>query len=146
MRETETTYYRLHDESREPVEALLVPGRESRVWVGEVYRRCETCGGFGVIDDPDYDPEYDDDPDEMICPECSGAGEVEDVRSGVSCCRSLDALRDYFSERDYYTEGCVVVEMAGELSDDDDWEADCGAVLIHPAQIVRVLTVSECGL
>jgi hypothetical protein len=35
-------------------------------------------------------------------------------------------------------EGAVLVELAGEPSDDQDFDADEGALLIHPTEIVDV--------
>lgn len=39
---------------------------------------CDECGGTGMVDNPDYDPddEESDAPDEITCDECSGEGEV----------------------------------------------------------------------
>lgn len=102
------------------------------MWVGEAFRRCEECGGEGRTYDTDEE-----------CTSCRGQGEVEDVRRGVSCCTSLEALRDYFADRDVNTEGDVVVELEGELSEDDDWDAASGAVLIYPRQIVSVVPVEK---
>jgi hypothetical protein len=49
-------------------------------------------------------------------------------------------LRDYFAGRDADLGGCVLVEMLADLAD-DDWEADAGAVLVYPRQIVAVTPI-----
>lgn len=127
-----TRYYRVHS-GTEPVERLLSPDRwESRVWVGESYRRCEDCGGEGRTYETDE-----------FCEPCRGQGDVEDVRRGVSCCRSLEALRNYFAGCEANMEGDVVVELEGELSEDEDWDDASGAVLIYPSWIVSVVPAAE---
>lgn len=128
-------YYRVH-RGYEPVEDLLEPERwESRVWVGQAYRRCADCVGSGVV--------YEDSETSSTCTACRGRGEVEDVRRGVSCCRSLDELRNYFAGRDATIDYDVVVELEATLSEDDDWDEEDGAVLVYPTRIVRVRPADE---
>ena len=132
------TFYRVHPDKR-GIKSLLEPGQISTTWVGEVYKKCPTCNGMGDIY-PDYNEEGD------TCPTCKGAGEIEDVRQGVSVCRSLNDLRAYFSSRSWTRDRkTVVVALCGELSQDEDWDADEGAVLIHPTEIVRVMSLKEAG-
>jgi len=77
-----------------------------------------------------------------VCDTCHGVGEVSDVRSGVSVCRTLDDLRAYFSSREWTRNGRVV-ELEGDESDDEDYDADepGNPVLIHPTRIVRVMSL-----
>lgn len=74
-------------------------------------------------------------------------GDDDDERAGVSCCRSLDDLCDYFAGRQWtYCAGTRVIELEGIEADEADWDDDEGAVLIWPARIVRVLSLDEAGL
>lgn len=107
----------------------------SRVWVGEVDKMCESCNGNGYG--------YDDEDEQVTCGCCRGTGRVEDVRRGVSVCADLDDLRAYFADRGANWRGDVVVELEGELSDDDDWDAGAGALLVLPTRIVSVRPAEE---
>jgi hypothetical protein len=122
------SYYRV--DTREDVEDILAPGQVSRVWCGDVMVQCSSCAGEGMDMDGD------------MCAECHGAGEVSDVRSGVSVCRTLDDLRAYFSSREWTRKGRVV-ELDGAESDDEDYDADepGSPVLIHPTRIIRVMSL-----
>lgn len=134
------TYYRVHDTSRNRPEDLLLPENQvSRVWIGAVYRKCDACSGMGT----DWSDEIED---TVSCDHCGGAGEIQiEQQSGVSACRSLDDLREYFADRGAYIDGdTVVVEMEGDEADDEDVDVDAaeGAVLIRPTRIVRTLPVT----
>jgi hypothetical protein len=50
----------------------------------------------------------------------------------------VDALYRYMAERDADVDDAVLVELEGEPSDDDDFDADEGALLVHPTRIVSV--------
>jgi hypothetical protein len=74
---------------------------------------------------------------------CHQTGDVEDIRHGVSVCASIDSLIEYFGERecDYspeYVGRLVLVELAGEPSEDDDHDEEHGATLIAPTAVVSV--------
>jgi hypothetical protein len=127
------TYYRIHPAGEAP-ESILDESRwESRVWIGETYKRCEACNGEGYT--------LDDEMTECTCDTCGGEGQVEDVRRGVSCCRSLDDLRAYFRDRGASLCGDTLLVLEGELSDDEDHDAADGAVLVLPRRIVRTSPV-----
>lgn len=136
------TYYRVHPATESP-ESILDEGRwESRPWIGELYRRCETCAGSGQIWDEDLDDYGDPIAVPLPCPGCGGDGEIEDVRRGVSCCASLDDLAWYLAEHHAaIEEGDWLLTVEGELSDDDDHDAIDGAVLVLPSRIVHAQPV-----
>lgn len=128
-------YYRVQSASRNPAK-LLGDRRVSRVWVGEAWRLCAACGGIGYT--------LDESGRRIHCDDCAGQGRVEDLRSGVSVCRSLADLAEYLSERGANLTGDVVVVLDGEPSDDDDHDADApgSPILIHPTAVVEILPVS----
>lgn len=61
-------------------------------------------------------------------------------QDGVSVCRTLEDLRDYFALRSAYAdEDVVLVELEGvELEDEEDVDAEHGALLVRPTRIVGV--------
>lgn len=98
-----------------------------------------------------YDIEDTQDMAQLIDPEhgqvsFQWTGE-DDMRLGVSCCRTLDDLRAYFSNRQWtYCSGTRVLELTGEETGGKDWDADENVVLVWPRRIVRVLTLNEVGM
>lgn len=75
----------------------------------------------------------------------AGSGEE---RKGVSVCASLDDLTSYFSDRAWtWTDRTAVLELVGEeVEDEEDADADEGALLIWPTRIVRILSLADAGL
>lgn len=72
------------------------------------------------------------------CPACEGTGKIDRTRRrGIAVFPTLGGLYRYLAERDADV-GRMVVELEGEQSDDIDLDADCGVLLVHPAQIVSV--------
>lgn len=132
------TYYRIHPAGEAPETILSESRWNSRVWVGESQKPCDECNGQGEVDDDE-----DEDGRAVTCENCRGEGYVEDVRRGVSCCRSIDDLREYFSGRGANFEGDVLIELDGDLSRDEDWDAADGAVLVLPTRIVGVATITK---
>lgn len=127
------TYYRIQDSSHD-TQTLLDPTTwESHAWsVETVTKTCPDCHGTGsVLADDGY---------EDRCP-----AEVEDVRYGVSACCDLTDLADYFRGRteygDDYIDRLVLVELDGELAEDEDHDEDDGACLVWPSTIVSVAPV-----
>ncbi|SFU94929.1 hypothetical protein [Alicyclobacillus macrosporangiidus] len=69
-----------------------------------------------------------------------------DERRGVSCCRTLRGLERYFQSRGADMNDVVVVALEGEESEDEDFDADEGAVLVLPTEIVWVRRPQEVGI
>lgn len=128
-------YYRIQDSSRD-AQALLDPANwVSRVW----YDATVTCPSCQGITPESWTDE---------CEACGGHGVrnlSEMPRRGVSACESIEDLARYFDRHaGQLGEDSVVVELEGELSDDDDFDADEHlAVLILPAAVVSVTPAAE---
>ena len=123
------TFVRLHQEDDDPGR-LLEPGRQrSEPWAGTIYGRCDKCGGSGET--------RHEGGVRGECPACMGSGEIDDSeRDGVSVFRDEESLYAYMVRRDADLSGSMVVELEGEESDDRDFDADEGALLVHPTRIV----------
>lgn len=128
------TYYRIQHNT-DSIDDLIGRDNISQLWSGEAHKKCEVCvWGIEVVDG-----------DEIICVECDGAGQVEDVRHGVSVCASIEDLRSYFSGRSASLDNTSLIVVEGDVSD-EDYDADDGAILIHPTQIVSVTPLTESPL
>ena len=143
------TYYRLNPPDDDP-EKLLDPEHQiSEPWDGAIYGRCDKCGGDGEVTmecesckagRPDSgcphcggEVSYRDE-----CPTCEGSGEIDDSsREGVSVFPDEDGLYRYMLKREADFENCKLVVLEGELSRDEDFDADEGALLIRPTRVVR---------
>jgi hypothetical protein len=142
------TFYRLHPDDTDP-EKLLDPDEQiSEPWDGAIHGRCDKCGGSGEVTMecesckagadkgcPHCGGEvsYQDE-----CPTCEGSGEIDDSqRDGVSVFPDEDGLYRYMLKRDVDFECCQLVALEGELSKDEDFDADEGALLIKPSRVVR---------
>jgi hypothetical protein len=113
--------------------------------------KCDKCGGSGETEhecesctDDDADPScpacggkvrYTDE-----CPACEGSGEIDDsARDGVSVFPDEDGLYRYMLQRDAdLNDACQLVKLEGDESDDEDFDADEGALLIKPTRVVSV--------
>ncbi len=125
------SYFRLNSPD-DPPERLLDPERQSsEPWGGTIYGRCDKCGGSGQT-------EYEREGEVDECPACEGSGEIDDsARDGVSVFPDEDGLYRYMIKRDAdLDDRCQLVELEGEKSDDEDFDADEGALLVHPRRIV----------
>ncbi len=72
------------------------------------------------------------------CPACEGSGEITDEqRDGVSVFPDEAGLYRYMIARDAELEDCAVVVLEGEPTEDEDFDADEGAVLVRPTRIVE---------
>jgi hypothetical protein len=60
----------------------------------------------------------------------------DSCRDGVSVFPDEDGLYRYMIKRGADLDGCVLVELEGEQSPDDDFDADEGALLVRPTKIV----------
>lgn len=149
---SERTYFHCHPKGEDP-EALLDPGNQvSEPWGdSEEGRTCDKCGGSGTVLYECFScMEAGADPGcpacqgrvrfEQTCPACVGSGEIHDTkRAGVAVFPRREGLYRYLAwKSDAGTEGKVVVELAGELSDDRDLDADHGALLVFPERVVSV--------
>lgn len=148
----ERTYFHCHPEGEDPG-ALLDPGNHvSEPWGdSEEGRACDKCGGSGTSVYECFSCiEGGSEPDcpacrgrvrfEQTCPTCQGGGEVDDTeRRGIAVFPRREGLYRYLAWKDdAEVEGKVVVELAGELSDDRDLDADHGALLVLPDRVVSV--------
>jgi hypothetical protein len=122
------TWYRIQDAARDP-QALLDPAR----WVSSTWQpreaTCPACHGYG--------PGWDEG-----CDTCQARGTVtEGPRRGVSVCRTVRELAAYAEGARMDLRGCVMIELEGSASDDEDH--DPGAELVFPARVVSVVPVCE---
>jgi hypothetical protein len=128
---------------------LLIPENQvSEPWGDDGKGPCEKCDGDGRADhrclsclESATDPECPACQGRIrwtdSCPSCEGTGEITRVkRSGVSSFPTAEGLRRYLAERGQDLSGDVFVEFVGELSPERDLDADEGAILAFPRQIV----------
>ena len=145
------TYYRVEPGDRDPDRLLDRDEQETEPWSGTVRGRCDKCGGSGETEHEcasckgghadascpvcHGEVRYVDE-----CPACEGSGEIDDSsREGVSVFPDEDGLYRYMLNRDAdLDERCKLVELEGEESEDEDFDADEGALLIRPNRVVRV--------
>ena len=144
------TFVRLHPADEDPEDLLRPEEQRTEPWGGTIYGRCDKCGGSGETDHEcescKEGPPRDDCPScqgrvqyRGECPACGGSGEIDDSeRDGVSVFPDEDGLYRYMVKRDAELEGSKLVELEGEPSGDEDFDADEGAVLVRPTRIVDV--------
>jgi hypothetical protein len=78
------------------------------------------------------------------CPACEDSGEIDDsCRDGVSVFPDEDGLYHYILRRRGTLGGAVLVELEGEPTDDEDFDADEGALLARPTRIVDAASRME---
>ena len=63
---------------------------------------------------------------------------VEDIRYGVSACESIEDLASYVAQSGIEVSDPVIVAFEADLADDEDHDADLGAVLTFPRRIIGV--------
>lgn len=92
------------------------------------------------LQDADRDPAELLDADHQWSSDWSG---INDPRQGVSTCATVHSLIGYFAARaescDYdadFLSTLVMVEVEGDLADEEDQDAAEGAVLVIPTRIV----------
>jgi hypothetical protein len=143
------TYFRLHPGDEDPQDLLKPENQLSRPWGGADRGRCDKCGGSGRTTfhcascarqaDPRCEVCHGDVEFEGRCPTCKGSGEItESERRGVSVFQDADGLYRYMLRRDSDVDGSLLVELEGRESDDVDFDADEGALLVFPTRIVGV--------
>lgn len=145
------TYFHCHPEG-EDAGVLLDPGNQvSEPWGEAEHGPCDKCGGSGTATYECFScMEAGADPGcpacqgrvrfEQTCPACQGSGAIHRTqRRGVAVFPSREGLYRYLAwKNDAEVDGKVVVELAGELSDDCDLDADHGALLVFPDRVVSV--------
>jgi hypothetical protein len=148
------SYFRIQQPGEEP-ERLLDPDQQvTKPWSGTTWGRCDKCGGNGETEH-ECESCTAGEADQNCpvchgkvryhgeCPVCQGSGEIDDSsREGISVFPELDGLYRYMIRRDAdLDDGCMVVELVGPESEDEDFDADEGALLVHPTAIVGVYPV-----
>lgn len=151
-----TTYVRIQPTDRD-AEDLLDPDKQrSEPWGGGRKGECDKCHGDGWTwhecascnengargECPSCSGElrYKDD-----CPACEGRGYIRDeVRDGISVFPDEEGLYRYMLGRDAdLGDSSCVVELEGEQTGDEDFDADEGALLVRPTRIVEVRSVDS---
>jgi hypothetical protein len=145
------TFFHCHPAGEDPG-VLLDPDKQvTQPWGEPEHGPCDKCGGEGTtvhecfscleagsaLDCPACAGRVRF---EQACPTCQGSGEIHRTRrQGIAVFPSREGLYRYLAwKSDAGVEGKVVVELAGELSEDCDLDADHGALLIFPRELVSV--------
>lgn len=70
--------------------------------------------------------------------------EIADTRCGVSACRSVEDLAQYLAQSGIEWDAeMVLVEMEADLADDDDHDAELGAVLVWPTAVLSATPLDD---
>jgi hypothetical protein len=83
----------------------------------------------------------DEDPELLLDPanqKTEPWGDDSRARDGVSVFPDEDSLYRYMLRNDGDLEGSVLVELEGEESQDEDFDGDEGALLVHPRRVIQV--------
>lgn len=81
---------------------------------------------------------------QAACPVCRGSGRIDGgPRHGVSAFPTVEGLYRYMLAKGADLDGCVVVELEASLAEDVDFDADQGALLVLPSEIVRCMPVDR---
>ena len=149
------SFFRLQAPDDDPQELLDPDEQRSEPWGGADRGRCDKCGGEGEVTHECESCQADGPRDDCPacggrvryrgeCPACEGTGHIDDtMRRGVSVFPEVDGLYRYMLKRDADLDGCLLVELDGEESEDEDFDADEGALLIRPTAIVDVRPVDD---
>ena len=142
------TFFRLQSPD-DPPETLLIPAhQECAPWGGGRTGPCDKCRGAGRTDHECLSClEAGADPDcpacrgrvrwRARCPVCEGTGEIDPrIRRGISVFPRPEGLLAYMRRRETEVDGELLVELEGVRSDDEDFDADEGALLIVPTRVV----------
>ncbi len=148
-------FVRLHPADDDPEDLLRPEKQRTEPWGGTIYGRCDKCGGSGETEHEcescKQGPARDDCPScqgkvsyRGECPACEGSGEIDDSeREGVSVFPDEDGLYRYMLERGADFDECIVVALEGHESEDEDFDADEGALLVIPTKIVDIRPVDK---
>lgn len=150
-------YFRRWSPDEDPGQLLDPENQQSTPWGEPEHGACEKCGGAGTaryecrscaVRGPERDcPACEGRVDFIdVCPSCEGDGVIDRTkRDGVSAFPSIEGLLRYIEEREADIDGCVVLELEGELTGDRDLDADAGALLIRPTKVVAEHPVRGAG-
>lgn len=142
------TYFHCHPAAEDPGELLDPDAQVSEPWGEPEHGPCDKCGGDGAAAFECFScMEAGTDPGcpvcegrvrfSQTCPACGGSGVIDHTqRRGVAVFPTREGLYRYLAWKDADVEGKLVVELAGAESDDQDLDADHGALLIFPDRIV----------
>jgi hypothetical protein len=126
------SYWRLHPDDESPEELLEPENQVSKPWGGVDPGPCDKCRHTGALDGFGE------------CPTCRGTGQItESERRGVSVFAEPDGLYRYMLRRDSDMEDSLLVELEGTPSEDPDFDADEGALLVFPTKIVRAIDLDR---
>jgi hypothetical protein len=142
------TFFHRYDAGRDPAELLAPENHHSTPWGSPDRGACDKCRGTGrthyeclsCIEEGSTNGcpachgriRWED-----VCPACEGAGMISrTMRPGVSVFPSLRGLYRYLVERDADLDGSLFVELTGDPSGERDLDADEGALLVIPTEIV----------
>jgi len=130
---------------------LLDPGRQvTEPWGDHEHGPCDKCEGDGVALyecrsclERGAEPECPACEGRVrfteTCPTCMGSGQITHTRRrGVAVFPAKEGLYRYLAERGAEVEGKVVVELEGRISDERDLDADAGALLVSPEEVVAI--------
>jgi hypothetical protein len=149
------TFFRLHPSDEDPEKLLDPEAQVTEPWEGRIYGRCDKCGGSGeTLHECESCRASGRDPDcpscggelryRGECPTCEGSGEIDDSRrQGVSVFPAEDGLFRYMLRRDAELKDARLVELEGRECEDEDFDADEGALLVRPTRIVDVREVDS---
>ncbi len=143
-----TTFFHHADADLDPADLLDPDKQFSTPWGDADHGRCDKCSASGrcryrclsCIENGSIEScpacrgrvEYED-----VCPACEGSGEISRTkRAGVSVFPTEAGLYRYLVEKEAGLESSILVEITGELSPDRDLDADSGAILVHPSEIL----------
>jgi hypothetical protein len=145
------TFFHCHPAGEDPGVLLDPDEQVTEPWGEPEHGPCDKCGGIGAVLHECFScVEAGSDPDcpacqgrvrfERACPACQGSGEIRRTRRrGIAVFPAREGLYRYLAwKNDASVEGKLVVELAGKLSDDRDLDADHGALLIFPEELVSV--------
>jgi hypothetical protein len=144
-------FFHCHPAEEDPGVLLDPDNQVTEPWGEPEHGPCDKCRGGGTTVYECFScMEVGADPEcpacqgrvrfEQTCPTCEGRGEIHRTeRHGLAVFHSREGLYRYLAwKSDAGIEGRVVVELAGELSEDLDLDADHGALLVFPERLVSV--------
>lgn len=141
--------YRVDSPDEDLGRVLTEAGQWTEPWgASNDSERCDKCAGAGEVPYECWSC-IAGEPDEDCaacggrvrwqarCPVCRGDGLIDGApRHGVSAFPTEKGLYRYMLAKGADLDGCVVVEMEATLAEDVDFDADQGALLVLPVEIV----------